>query len=421
MIHKITLLITSFFILTSIVTCQEGDEYPPVPEPKVSPQPKPETAMRTVLVYMAADNSLSSREDFAQMDLDEIFEGASGVDTEQNNLIVYIDRYKAQFPQLIRICRNMDHELMMDTLRTYEYGRNSVGIEEMKEVFTQVSSDFPADSYGLVLWSHGEGWLPYETNSNTRWFGQDRSNYMNIPQLHEAMQALPHLDFLLFDACFMQSIEVAYQLRDCADYILGSPTEIPGPGAPYDKVVPSFFSSSKDIGAVTRNIALAYYTPYAEIYTDTKLTNNVPWTGGVSIGVLKSSELERLSAATRRLLTTPGYVFSASSIPTGSFLYYGRGSRYYYYYDFDDLMVSLASPESTEYMEWKEAFEAAMICFFTTEKNYSGSEYRYPYGMFPMEGACGVAIYIPGKHPKLDLHYRTYQWCEDAGWEEIPW
>lgn len=417
MVNRIALLVASIFMLAFVAACQEEKTYPPEP----NPQPHPETALRTVLVYMAADNSLSSGRDFAQIDLDEILEGASSVDTEHNNLIVYIDRCKSEYPELIRLCRNTDHKMVMDTLRTYEYSRNSVGVEEMKEVYAQVFSDFPAESYGLVLWSHGEGWLPYDS-ANTRWFGQDNNNYMNISDLRKAMKTLPHLDFLLFDACFMQSIEVAYELRDCADYFLGSPTEIPGPGAPYDKVVPAFFSNAENTEAWVKNIASAYYTPYAEIYTDAKPTENDPWTGGVSIGVLKSSELEHLADATRHLLTTPGYVTSVSSIETDDFIYYGRGGRRNYYYDFENLMSSIA-PESAEYMDWKQAFDAAMVYFRTTAKNYSMSEYQYSpyYGLFSMEGSCGVSAYIPGKSKKLDEYYRSYQWSEDAGWTELTW
>ena len=32
----------------------------------------------------------------------------------------------------------------------------------------------------------------------------------------------------------MQSVEVAYELRDCCDYYIGFPAENPGPGAAYD-------------------------------------------------------------------------------------------------------------------------------------------------------------------------------------------
>lgn len=83
---------------------------------------------------------------------------------------------------------------------------------------------------------------------------------MNISDLHEALSVAPHFDFMLFDACYMQSVEVIYQLRDRTDYFIGSPTEIPGPGAPYEAVVPALFSQDKP----EINIAESYYTVYAE-------------------------------------------------------------------------------------------------------------------------------------------------------------
>ena len=82
--------------------------------------------------------------------------------------------------------------------------------------------------------------------AGTRWVGQDKGNgdnRMNISEFVEILKSAPHFDFILFDACFMQAVEVAYELRDYTDYCIGSPTEIPGPGASYDAVVPAMFSA----------------------------------------------------------------------------------------------------------------------------------------------------------------------------------
>lgn len=59
---------------------------------------------------------------------------------------------------------------------------------------------------------------------------------MNIEDLKLVLQNAPHFDFIMFDACFMQSVEVAYELRDCCDYYIGFPAENPGPGAAYDRM-----------------------------------------------------------------------------------------------------------------------------------------------------------------------------------------
>ena len=59
----------------------------------------------------------------------------------------------------------------------------------------------------------------------------------------------------------MQSVEVAYELRDCSEYFIGSPTEIPGPGAPYKGVVPEMFDETN----LATNIAEAYYGYYENL------------------------------------------------------------------------------------------------------------------------------------------------------------
>lgn len=93
---------------------------------------------------------------------------------------------------------------MQQVIATYE-SRNSVDVSNMKEVVNTAFSEYPAQSYGLVLWSHGEGWLEYQ-NPKTRWWGQDtggKDYRMNLSDLNDVLRNTPHLNFLLFDACFM--------------------------------------------------------------------------------------------------------------------------------------------------------------------------------------------------------------------------
>lgn len=100
----------------------------------------------------------------------------------------------------------------------------------------------------------------------------------------------------------MQSVEVVYELKEHADYIIGSPTEIPAPGAPYQKVVPAMFANN----ASATDIAKAYFEFYADenLYTG-KLPYNWglgdPWTAGVSVSVVNTSMLNNWLKAVVRL------------------------------------------------------------------------------------------------------------------------
>lgn len=275
---------------------------------------KTDYGSRTVLVYIAGDNSLSR---FASEDLNEMIEGMQSVDDNRNNLLVYMD--KGSNPKLIRLRKDKD-VVVQDVIATYD-AQNSVDVDVMKNVFTTAFSHYPADSYGVVFWSHGDGWLPYN-NPSTRWWGQDTGNgdnRMNIPDLNEALSVAPHFDFILFDACYMQSVEVVYQLRNRADYFIGSPTEIPGPGAPYEVVVPALFAVNSPAVSIAEN----YYSVYAKKYNSTGAgISNENWTGGVSISVIKSSELSALAVATRDVLQTAVSMQQSHDIDISSILCY---------------------------------------------------------------------------------------------------
>ena len=361
-------------------------------------------------VYIAGDNSLRS---FATEDLAEMTEGMQSVDDNSYNLLVYIDTGSS--PKLIRLKKDKKKNVVQEVIATYE-GRNSVDVSKMKEVINTAFSEYPAQSYGLVLWSHGEGWLAKSQNK-TRWWGQDGgSNYIYISELKDVLRNAPHLSFLLFDACFMQSVEVVYELKEHADYIIGSPTEIPAPGAPYQKVVPAMFANN----ASATDIAKAYFEFYADenLYTG-KLPYNWglgdPWTAGVSVSVVNTSMLEQLDKSSSEII--PKYIKGRQAIATSGILCYDcRSSKYYY--DFDGLIRSLGS-ETSEYEAWKAAYDAAVVYWKTTPNNYSSYG-----GSFSMNGSAGLSTYIfrQSYEEEINPFYRqSIQWYSAAGWDETGW
>lgn len=301
------------------------------------------------------------------------------------------------------------------------YGsRNSVGVSETQEVFAKVfsNSKYQADSYGLVYWSHGDGWLPYPLRAGTRWVGQDKGNgdnRMNISEFVEILKSAPHFDFILFDACFMQAVEVAYELRDYTDYCIGSPTEIPGPGASYDAVVPAMFSAEN--AAV--NIAKAYYEPYAAKYDEGKGLSNSNWTAGASVCALRTDKLVDLARITKQVL--PGSVDNAQ-LRSLIFDYdKRRGSDGFQdghvgYYDMANMMKKITV--NGGYLTWRQAFDAAVVYWATTSMNFSGVIQK----MFSMEGTNGVSCYIPSvSNTVTDKAYRSTEWYTSAGFAALGW
>lgn len=210
----------------------------------------------------------------------------------------------------------------------------------------------------------------------------------------------------------MQSVEVAYELRDCAEYFIGSPTEIPGPGAPYKAVVPEMFTETN----LATNIAEAYYGYYEKSYTGVAPVSNENWTGGVATSVIKSAALDNLAAATKTII--PKYIQEKREIDRSDILAYDFNDDANY--DFEKLIRNLTGGvDNTDYRSWYTAFETAVVYRKTTLKNYSGIIHR----MFTMEGSEGLSTYIPtgASNSTMNTFYRTLSWYTAAGWDGTGW
>lgn len=383
-------------VLMCLVTCDDDNDKPVI--------------NRTVLVYIMGDNSLQR---YISGDVSEMTEGAAGIDLTRNNLLVYVDNGSSV--KLFRMYKKKNGEIDQDVLETYEPNRNSVGLSEMKEVFSFVHKNYPAESYGLVLWSHGEGWKPGTGNDpSSRWIGQDNSGgaTLGISTLSEVLSVVPRYEYILFDACFMQSVEVAYELREHTNSFIGSPAEIPGPGAPYQEVVPAMFASDPAMA-----IARSYYGYYESLYTGERPSSD-HWTGGAALSVIKTDKLEALAEATKAVL--PALIQNGETVDVGSVLDYDRrsNSAYIGYYDFELLMKSLVNTEG-ELASWSAAFAAAVPYAESTNRIFT----MFSNGMmFSVTGYSGVSIYVPRSgNPALNESYRSFQWYEAAGWPETGW
>ncbi len=399
--RKIKILSLLFCVAMLVAACHDEEDNTPV------------YGSRTVLVYVAANNSLGESS-LDSKDIQEMMEGMESVEGTDNNLLVYLAGYR-KTAKLIRLIKNGKGEVKQETVAEYNK-QNSVSVDVMKEVFTTVFSNYPAKSYGIVLWSHGDGWIYYQ-NPSTRWWGQDNEGEdyrMNILDLHEALSVAPHFDYILFDACYMQSVEVIYQLRDCADYFIGSPTEIPGPGAPYDIVVPALFSQSNPEIDIAKN----YYRAYAEKYDNGNDMSNDNWTGGVSISVVKSCEMPALATATKAVVQTASFMQQSNSIDISDILCYDP-LRDKNYHDFMGVMRKVQGNEQA-FEDYKEAYRKTVVWKNSTVNNYC----TYSNGdgkMVSMDGFEGLSTYILcGK--VQDAYYRKFvQWYSAAGWDETGW
>jgi len=329
--------------------------------------PDPVAPTRTVLIYMAADNSLSS---YSYKNIESIVQGTTKAALNGGNLVVYVDAADAA-PQLLQIKVKSDGSIQKLAIKDYAE-QNSADPLVMRSIFDEVRTSFPADSYGLVLWSHGTAWLPYNVQPMLRSFGQDESNWMEIDELAEALP--DHIfDFIMFDACYMASTEVAYALRDKADYILASPTEVLGEGFPYKLIIGNFFTETADLQQIAETF-YNYYNQQTGLYQS------------ASVSLIATEQLDNLAAICREIVIGKENAIAALPIQELQQLEY-LGYTYHALYDFDDFISRLAT--EAQYTNYLSILNKVVLYKQTTPNA------TYAKGQLVINQFSGLSIYVP--------------------------
>lgn len=350
---------------------------------------------RTVLVYMAADNSLSS-DGYSNIRL--MLEGMKKV---SGRLVIYFDPLD-DVPRLMTVEKDASGNPRLDTVAIYQE-ENSASVKVLGQVVNRVRSLYPADSYGLILWSHGMAWLPENYNfpqsystyerkgemPRTKYFGEDRHpgaqsgiGYMDIWDLGKELPA--GFNFILFDACFMSSVESLYELRNKTEYVIAAPAEVIADGFPYDQIMSCLWGGEAEMKQVCRE----YYNYY------NNHVNGGNWRSAM-IALVKVTELEALAVKAREILKGRMDLIDAWTYPLStSFLPA-------VFFDLGDYVRNMASAE--EYAAFKTVLDQAVIYKATTEKFFGVS--------VPEENFSGLSVYIPySKWASMNTFYYSLSW-----------
>ena len=348
---------------------------------------------KTVLLYMVANNNLSYD---AENSISRLQNGY--IPAEEGNLLVY-KHCAGMDPVLLHIKKGEEGTVVADTAYRFP-PRVSATKSALTQALNVTQALFPADSYGLILWSHGTGWIPPLASSSSaaqeqrsgscpeRTFGLDGKVELEIRDL---AQAIPYkLSFMLMDACFMGGIETAYEVKDSVDYYIGSPAEILTESFPYHKIMQHIFKSTPDYAAVCKE----YYDYYnAKSGAERSAT----------VALMDCSKLAEVAEVAKRVFDQ--YGDRIASLDLSLLQPYFRGSSSKYFYDLKDLVDAIADASLSA--EFAAALERAVPYKAAT-----------PYFIeLPIRSFCGVSTYVPGNpaDTKLADYYKQYKWNQATG------
>ena len=377
---------------------------------KDEPTPISDDSSRSVLIYIAAENSLYS---YASADVQEILSAVS-VMGDNDHVILYVD--DRSLPRIYDINKNTTALTLsnLTPVKSYSEDMDSASPETLNKVLDYFFTNYSADSYGLVMWSHGSGWIGSSTsaasvksmsspkktfavdnNSNT---SSNIGSKMNITDMDSVLDNYPKFKYIMFDACFMQSIEVAYELRGNADYIIGSPAEIPANGAPYHKILAPLLAD--DFSAQT--LISDYYNYYGSL-------------SGVVISAIKTDAFDSFVSTMKTIFDK--YRFLDVSLYDDCLDYYMYEWNYAIgviakspdYFDIQGIMKCVLS--SGDYTTWKTAYDKLVPYSFAASSWYSA----FGKGYIPVDSEQygGVSMYLPLSKYQDDFYYDYYyetQW-----------
>lgn len=393
---------------------------------------------RTVLAYLISNNKAGSLDSYLRNNVIDMYT-ALGNMKESCALLVFYRPYTGDTPlsnptlmsfyadgrgninnQPVLSGDNLTFEAVCQIAQKKEYTMNSQIATDpavMKEVFTDMQTVAPSDSYGLILGSHATGWM--QGNSvQSKAFGDDSGYNIDIPDLANVLKNSfsEKLDFLLFDACMMATAEVGYELKEVTSHCIASVMETPVYGFPYNQILPYLYSENVDYSAVCHE------------FVSFNKTKNLWGT----CAVMDCSQMENLAGTVKTKLSE--WQDALSSVSMQNVQQYGVNSYKYFSYDVLDFFRELGRKsgivKTADLNEAIASVQSALNQAVIAKDCLSGVDYDFDGLVIDGTRFCGIGMYIPkevnGYVPdniswnNWNSYYKqSISWYRAAGWVDL--
>lgn len=348
---------------------------------------------RAVFVYMIADNDLDF---YATANINEM-ETFMAQNPEAGSVYVYIDRAKNRktaHPILYQITADTSAKINSKIIKVYPEN-NSANEKVLAEALSQVQTICAINNEflrGLVLWSHGSAWLPESVSlasqraTAVKSFGLDQTMANN--ENHNAEMDIRklaiilnnyHFDFILFDACFMASIEVFYELRNTTDYIIASPTEVLATGFPYKDILTDMLSATVNYKKIAQKYVAFFQQKKGVLQS-------------ASVVTVKTAELPQFATLFKYYLNT-----ISREITDQKWLQYSQ--------DEVDYLFDLG--QVADYLQKEQTNKELTEQLGRLITNYHHTSYFF--GKIPLQKSSGISIYIPQSATLQNDEYEFYK------------
>ena len=363
----------------------------------------------TVMIFISGRNDLSP---YLRQDIKEIY-GAQKYSDNINIVTEYGSKKETGNSARIAI---QNGKISRQTVRYSDTG----SWKQLRDFAKETISGFPAKRYMLIISGHGTGRIDYGGNDNSgaelgTSYDYYTRNFIRNSQLRTALSAIgAKIDILVFDACLMQTAEVAYELKDYADFITASEELMPSNGFHYTGLLNAINSLSKKSTKETAgNLIKTFYAYYSAFPPETLYAK------GSAFSAVQTSALPDFIRKLNAWIKEAYSSGNSQKIKAAAELAFGfpnskpwreRESKDLYH--FVELAAKSAAKDSPLYAESGKLLNFMKNELITANKT-TGKENGFA-------DAYGLAVYMPAMI--YDPSYDELSFAEASYWDDfIKW
>ena len=262
----------------------------------------------------------------------------------------------------------------------HQEATRSMGEADTLSYFLQFGVEqYPAESYGLILWDHGGGPMVG--------FGVDdlhMGDGLTLIELRKAMENSPfakdaRLEWLAFDACLMASVEVASMMAPHARYLIASEETLPGQGFDYG------FLGTMGAGGLTGDAVAREIIRHTAVYYETAMAINPRFKPMVTLSLLDLDLIDPVEQAVDRLFSDLLHgmevdVYSDIARSRDASKVYGETATTSHFdlIDLNDLAGQMARKYPQEAMAVQQAIQDAVLFNYTNVPRSAGLALYFP-------------------------------------------
>jgi hypothetical protein len=399
----------------------------------------------TVMVWMAGDNNL---QDAGEQDLREMKKVGS---TNDIDVVVQFDRMTGQNTRRYHVQKGTP--LQNDEVQSL--GPTNTGDPKVAtEFFIWAMKTFPADRFLASFWNHGGGIDetdvyarakamglgagrklrrgatvvsadharaiasgPYrhalfsttvEAAMKRRGIAYDDTarDFLDNAELKNVLKNVTvaagrSIDLLGFDACLMNMVEIAYQLRQYAGYSVGSEQTEPGDGWPYDTVLADLAATPAMSGG---QFGAAIVKRYIGSYNSGDVTQSL-----LDLGRCKEIA-QAIDGLAKTLIAAIKKPADYAAVTKAT-----KAAQHYEYADFLDLCDLCAQLQKRVSSKAVKTAAAATITALTGSSPFVAAEKHKGSGVARSNGA---SIYFPNARD-VKVAYSSLDFAKAAAWGDF--